>query len=448
MARTRAKGGVTATTSASKPPTLTKRESRYTLAEEMDNPPQLFVLPRAASSGSRVVTLQNPRWSKPTRYLVCPDTGFYEFTRIAAPSSTPRSWLIDGARAAVKEAGDDDDAADVSDQTSESFQTHIAKDGEIFVATPYDPLFLVLPALASDAGKKRMFLSSDDHIDKLSETSPHLPQILREGKTRTLLEARMAAVCDTVEAGDETMFRLNESKLLGELVSKARRLTLPPSMEEKFVSKALEAPVLTRRSQPQPTPGAETLNEETADTPMTEKTESQASISSVETSDSATTQASASTAATTPSADPAEEEEEAFTAAMVATPEVLALQRLRVAVNFIASTYLPPSLAQVVRTSLAAAAAAADSGTDFAPLDDYLSQLAKVKQEVIAARAATDYSRKRGLDDIADERAEKKRRKEEEEKRKKAGESRGVKNLKKVNVSGMKKMSDFFKKKT
>lgn len=446
MARTRAKGGAASTTSASKPETLTKRESRYTLAEEMDNPPQLFVLPKAATSESRVVTLQNPRWSKPTRYLVCPNTGFYEFTRIAAPSSTPRSWLIDGARAAVKEAGDDD-AADVSDQTSESFQTHIAKDGEIFVATPYDPLFLVLPALASDTGKKRMFLSSDDHIDKLSETSPHLPQFLRRGKTRTLLEARMAAVCDTVEAGDETMFRLNESKLLGELVSKARRLTLPQSMEEKFVSKPLEAPVLTRRSQPQPTPAAETAIEETADTPMTEKTESQASISSVETSDSATTQTSASTAATTPSADPAEEgEEEAFTAAMVASPEVVALQRLRVAFNFIASAYLPPSLAQVARTSLAAAAAA-DFGLDFAPLDDYLSQLAKVKQEVIAARAATDYSRKRGLDDIADERAEKKRRKEEEEKRKKAGESRGVKNLKKVNVSGMKKMSDFFKKK-
>ena len=40
-----------------------------------------------------------------------------------------------------------------------------------------------------------------------------------------------------------------------------------------------------------------------------------------------------------------------------------------------------------------------------------------------------------------------KRKKDEEDKRQKAGESRGVKNLKKVNVTGMKKMSDFFKKK-
>ena len=50
-------------------------------------------------------------------------------------------------------------------------------------------------------------------------------------------------------------------------------------------------------------------------------------------------------------------------------------------------------------------------------------------------------------DDEDESRAEKKRKKDEEEKRKKAGESRGVKNLKKVNTAGMKKMSDFFKKK-
>jgi len=56
-------------------------------------------------------------------------------------------------------------------------------------------------------------------------------------------------------------------------------------------------------------------------------------------------------------------------------------------------------------------------------------------------------SRKRALED--DEalagREEKKRRKEEEEKRKKA-EGRAVKMLKKVDTSGMKKMSAFFKK--
>jgi Ydr279p protein family (RNase H2 complex component). len=48
--------------------------------------------------------------------------------------------------------------------------------------------------------------------------------------------------------------------------------------------------------------------------------------------------------------------------------------------------------------------------------------------------------------DAAESRAEKKRRKEEEDKRKNTGQSRGVKELKKVDTSGMKKMSDFFGK--
>jgi hypothetical protein len=59
----------------------------------------------------------------------------------------------------------------------------------------------------------------------------------------------------------------------------------------------------------------------------------------------------------------------------------------------------------------------------------------------------SDFSRKRGLDDEEVEaRADKKRKKEEEEKIKKAAESQAVRNLKKVNTTGMKKMSDFFGK--
>jgi Ydr279p protein family (RNase H2 complex component). len=50
----------------------------------------------------------------------------------------------------------------------------------------------------------------------------------------------MEAVCDTVEAGDEKMFRLSEDKLLKELISKAQRLAaqgLPTSLEERFAVK-------------------------------------------------------------------------------------------------------------------------------------------------------------------------------------------------------------------
>jgi hypothetical protein len=68
--------------------------------------------------------------------------------------------------------------------------------------------------------------------------------------------------------------------------------------------------------------------------------------------------------------------------------------------------------------------------------------------DALASRSLGDFSRKRSL--VAEDgetRAEKKRKEDEDEKRKKANQSRGVQALKKVNVSGMKKMSDFFKKK-
>ena len=88
------------------------------------------------------------------------------------------------------------------------------------------------------------------------------------------------------------------------------------------------------------------------------------------------------------------------------------------------------------------------SAIDFKPLDEYLARVAQLRQEAAASRNMGDYSRKRVLDDEEImEREEKKRKKDEEEKRKKAGESMGVRALKKVNTQGMKKMSDFFKKK-
>jgi hypothetical protein len=128
--------------------------------------------------------------------------------------------------------------------------------------------------------------------------------------------------------------------------------------------------------------------------------------------------------------------------AVTAPEEVVRLQRLRVAFNFICSSYIAPAIAEMLKEHLAKAT----DLVDFKPLDEYLAQLAKLRQEAAAART-TDFSRKRMADEEADERAEKRKKMEAEEKAKKASMSRGVKNLMKVNTSGMKKMSDFFKKK-
>ncbi|KAJ9133064.1 Ribonuclease H2, subunit B [Pleurostoma richardsiae] len=439
MAKTRSKGaakGAATTTSTQS----SSNTSRYAIPLESDNPPKLFILPSKATSEARVVSLLNPRYGKPTRYLVCPETGTYEFTRIAAPNTTPRSWLIEGTSKSTD--------AESADQSDGNFKAQVSRGAELYVATPIDPFFLVLPALTAQfSTTKRLFLSSDDHFDTVSEKSPHLSEVLRWSKARKLFESRMGAGCDTVEAGDEPMFRLNEDKVLSEVVSKAKRMSekgLPKSMEERFVSKALEAPVLSLKRE---NTALETASEPKdsassgAATPLTESAESQSSVASTDTSASFASEASTTATSVADESDTLKTAD--VTSSMRASEEVVKLQRLKVAFNFICSSYVPPAIAELLKKMLASG----KGPVDFAALDDYVARLTKARQESMMARSASDYSRKRSRDEENEERAEKRRRKEEEEKRKKAGESRGVRDLKKVNTSGMKKMSDFFKKK-
>ncbi|XDG06009.1 hypothetical protein ABKA04_005624 [Annulohypoxylon sp. FPYF3050] len=444
MARTtRSKASASAAKSDSKKTSTPNSESKYTLPAESLNPPKLFILPTKATKEARIVSLLNPRYGKPTRYLVCPETGIYEFTKIAAPKSTPRSWLIQCESADKVEEKTSEDSAEL--------RAYITKGADLYVATPVDPIFLLLPAFANQSAHtkdgKRMFVTSDDHLDSIKSDASHLSEILRWGKVRTLLESRMAAICETAEAGDETMFRFSEDKLLAEVLNKARKMSeqpLPKSMEDKFVTKVLEAPVVgVKRENTNTTEQTKTETETPtpnsgASTPKVESVDSQSSTETTTTSTS-----DASTAATSVTPDESCTAEEIPT--VQASPEVVKLQRLRTAFAFICSAYIAPSQAALLQQKLTKAD---NAKVDFAPLDTYLAQINQLRQEAAAARSIGDYSRKRVMDEeeLA-ERRESKRRKEEDDKRKKAGESRGVKNLKKVDTAGMKKMSDFFKKK-
>ncbi|KAF5608789.1 ribonuclease H2 subunit B [Fusarium subglutinans] len=418
MARTRSTKAAAADTKASEPKSTS---SRFSLSSQAENPSKIFILPSKATPEARIVTLPNPRHGRPARYLVCPETGVYEFTRVAIPNTTPRSWLIETS----------------SDSSTDSARkTGVSMGQDLFLATLIDPLFLVLPALTETQSKssegKRLFLSSDDYFDKLPQGSSHLSEIVRCDKTRKLIESRMAEVCDTVEAGDDNMFRINESKLVNVVLEKAKRMCgggLAPSMEEKFVKKALEAPILVQKR-------------ETITTTTTTRTESQASNpESVHSpSTAATTETEVSGTSTAATSFTAETTTENIVSAIEASPEIINLQRLRTAFNFICSCYIASSLVAQLEDMLKR-----ETIVDFSPLDEYLAKLSKLRAEAMAAHSI-DYSRKRGLDEEEDE-AFVKKRKMEEEKKKKSLESRGVRDLKKVNTKGMKKMSDFFKKK-
>ncbi|KAJ8061076.1 hypothetical protein OCU04_010153 [Sclerotinia nivalis] len=435
-------------------------DPKVKLQPDDTNPPRVFILPKDISTEARIITVENPRYAKDSRYLVCPNRGFNEFTRIAAPKTTPRSWLLvpeNGPAVPLSKRLPKDEA---NDEEESSAKGYVTKGADLFIATPIDFLFIILPALVPLSTTKvpdpprKLFLSGDDYIDKLISISPHLRSFLRTGPLRTSLEKRMAAVCDTVDAGDEIMFRINEQKLFKELLQKAKKMAehgLPASMEEKLVRKALDTPVLSiKRGEESAQEGskeeANTSAESGTSTPQINSQDTQATVSSVDTAASSFSEASTAATSISSHSAVAPEDEKISVPSIDAPDGVADLLRIRTAFFFICSNYIAPHLSEILKKSLKSST----SPVDFTPLDSHLAYLTKLRQDAIAARSMGDYSRKRAMvgdDEEIETRAEKKRKQDEEDKRKKAGESRGVKNLKKVNTSGMKKMSDFFKKK-
>lgn len=418
---------------------------------------KLLILPKGTSPYARICTLSHPRTSTLCRYYFCPEKGIYEFTRIAAPKSARQSWLLGRQLCKVGDSdhvpvpvGQAEGAHILPDVPSKAedgaprpvSDGYIVKSPELLIATPIDSLFLVLPALyaksnAKSSSSKGLFLSADDILETLEDNSNHFREVSSHNRIRHLMEERMSAVCDTVDAGDETMFRLNIGKLLAELVSKARAVVnsgLPASMEAKFVSRALERPVMALKREASSL--SETAKVSSDDTAAIESapTISVDSQSSTTTSNWTDSEVSVATDVTIPSQ----------LGAGQGSGECLNILRLRVALSYMFSSYVPQPLVVLLNALLASDA----SPIDFKPLDEELAVVAKMRSEALASRSLSDFSRKRGVDDdeAAAIRAEKKAKKEEEEKKKKAGETRGIRDLKKVDTTGMKKMSDFFGK--
>ncbi|KAF9889113.1 hypothetical protein FE257_007602 [Aspergillus nanangensis] len=381
-------------------------------------PCKTFILPSAASDDARFVQLPNPQSGELTRYFFCPRLGVYEFTVIKPPSHAPRSILFT--------------------QTPENTNQGppkgtISKAAELLVATPIDILFFLIPILSpSTTQSKALFQPLDDIIDSQVEFPGHLRHVVYNDTFGEALLPRAEAICDSVEAGDEKMLRFSETKLLQELLAKAERMVahgLPPTIEERFIRQALATPLMAvKRENP------------SANDPSDGNDESQ------EGKETPSTSNTASTSASTPS------EKSVSTPATESTPldedtnsaEVTNLLRISTALKFLKESYIHEDM----RTRLDELLATPETLMDFKPLQDRLAHVAKLRAEALASRSLGDFSRKRGFedDDAAESRAETKRRKEEEEKKKKAGESRGVKDLKKVNTSGMMKMSSFFAK--
>ena len=295
---------------------------------------------------------------------------------------------------------------------------------------------MLLPALAADGQESanKLFLSVDDHLDNLP-SSRHMGHVLQSAAFKAVLQKRTEAVCDHVEVGDEKMYRLSIDRLVKELVKKAEKMVangLPPSMEHELVQEALQRPVpIIVRQESSSAVEAEPNGESQDSVPSLPTEDSQVSAMSAVTVETDITSASVMPSTTVQNHG--------------ASGEVVRLLRLRTALDMILSSYVAPALRGRVQSALSSD----ESPVMFGPLDEYLKQLASMRKEAQALRSLSDnISRKRShmVDDEAEAAREEKRRKKEEEEARKKSQSRGAKQLAKVNTSGMQKLSSFFSK--
>ncbi|KAI9815310.1 MAG: hypothetical protein M1827_002790 [Pycnora praestabilis] len=428
---------------------------------EASSPPRPFILPQDGSLEARIITLPNPRTTNPIRYYCCPVNGIYEFTKIAVPSTMPRSWLLapsrtstitksDGSQKNVDSGPSASEHAEL--KTTSLSRGYITKSADLFVATPIDPLFLVLPAMSSaltsakSGPVRKHFLSADDLFERIICSADDFSFILEHASTRTSIERRMRAVCDTVKAGGDTMYRLSMDKLLGALLEKAERIVakgLPTSLEEHFVRNALEVPMTCINHKDSSISISDRDVEEAPSMPDTSLETSSVSTNSQQTDISFTNTSTSATSISTNSSDILDPPMK--TTPVSAPDGVPYLLRLRTALSYLLSSYLPPHISATLQNCLSTS----DSPIDFKPLDRHLSHLGTLRAQALASRSLSNFSRKRSFNEEeegAETRAEKKWKKDEEERKKRLGESRGVRNLKKVDTSGMRKMSDFFGK--
>jgi hypothetical protein len=404
------------------------------------NPSKLFILPTGASHEARIVTLPDPANGHPSRFYLCPEKGLYEFNEISAPRADPRSWLL---------SSDGHEVQDTSKTGSEEEKplinrpAYLSRSQSLFIATPIDALFLLLPILSpekqlSKGTKKSMFITFDDHIDMVDNLPTQLKSILLDQSYRSIFEKRLTAICDVVDAGEDSMFRMSQSKLATTMLKKAIRAAgkqLPQSMEDRFVTRVLQKPLVSMKREQPAIPESATVVSQDIELPDTQTSSPSETITQVTSSESVGTSVTSTFSnIVTPSE---------FNLDTTANDEVRSLLRIRTSLNFILRTYVPKHLHNIIEEELSKTGV-----VNFEPLERHLDDLQKIHAEAKALRTISDnISRKRSHeeDESAETKAEKKRRMEEEEKKKKS-ESRAIKELKKVDTSGMKKLSAFFTK--
>ena len=389
------------------------------------NPPKLLILPRDVSPDARIVSLAHPSNGQHCRYLYCQRTGFYELT--AAGSGTKgvdlQSCLLiqDGSDKHSQVSGKDS----VEPQCLGESSGYVLEHAQFLIATPLDARLLLMPLFESKSssgkGRPNMARTADDLLDDLSSTSEHMALLLRYPSVRRLFERQLEGVCDSVNAMGDKAYKPNAEKLLELLLQKAKSLVEHawPKSLENHVQKLVEPPAVIVAMKE-----SETVNGENSGNAQGIGDQNDRQH------------------------DPSKEIRKKIDKVSEWNPskEVLEQMRLKTAIDFIFSLYVPSSLKSTFNEDIVS-----KKMVDLEQANEHLRKVQSLKEEAIALRKLSQSAtRKRCAeeeDDEAQEAREEKRRKKEEEEKKMKQETRAMKELKKVNTSGMQKLSSFFSKK-
>ncbi|XP_053664590.1 ribonuclease H2 subunit B [Anopheles marshallii] len=155
------------------------------------------------SAGLSVVSLRNPATKNESKYLIRRTPDASHLYEVSCFNEQHRSWFINES---------------------------VCSNGKIFLPTPVDALFLVLPYL----------------VEKCSERAVPLNQILIDDSfpyisnlNDVVSPSRMSLVADEKCAGNIIAFKYNETKTLEWLVSKCHRLSKAIGKQEYPAARSL-----------------------------------------------------------------------------------------------------------------------------------------------------------------------------------------------------------------
>ncbi|KAG4305830.1 hypothetical protein PORY_000740 [Pneumocystis oryctolagi] len=177
---------------------------------------KIIIKPRYLSEGEaiseQIITLPHPKTQIPVRYLI-QKSQLLQIIKIN-DSYKKRSWFVNNS---------------------------IVKDGTLYLATPFDLVFFIIPVLEKACNKEVVtsgslgkYLLMDDILELFSEY--HFPILISYLKPQ--MKQAIRSVCQKLES-TRPFFRFDETLLLKVLVSKAKKIAshLPKSIEFEAITK-------------------------------------------------------------------------------------------------------------------------------------------------------------------------------------------------------------------